>query len=79
MSRVQSLLRNEWVLLGLVIAISIFFRLYQLDTIPLGLHSDEAVMGYHARHILQTKEAVQVFNSLSRQGVKVGGIFHSTC
>ncbi len=56
MSRVQSLLRNEWVLLGLVIAISIFFRFYRLDTIPLGLHSDEAVMGYHARHVLQAKQ-----------------------
>ena len=30
-------------------------------------------------HILETKEAVKTYNELSRQGVSVGGVFHSTC
>jgi hypothetical protein len=30
-------------------------------------------------HVKQTKKAVQLFNSLSKQGRRVGGIFHSTC
>jgi hypothetical protein len=29
--------------------------------------------------ILETKEAVREFNELSRAGVGVGGLFHSTC
>ena len=29
--------------------------------------------------ITETKEAVELFNDLSRDGKKVGGIFHSTC
>jgi hypothetical protein len=32
-----------------------------------------------AYHIEETKQAVERFNSLSQQGKKVGGIFHSTC
>ncbi len=30
-------------------------------------------------HIEKTKKAVQLFNELSRQGKRVGGVFHSTC
>lgn len=61
MRRVSSLFRNEWVLLGLIILIAIFFRFYQLDSIPIGLHSDEAFKGYAAtKYILQHK-AVPVF------------------
>jgi len=30
-------------------------------------------------HIKETKEAVALFNELMQQGIKVGGIFHSTC
>lgn len=54
-TRVLHVARNEWLLLALATLIAIFFRFYQLDAIPLGLHSDEAVMGYHARHILQAE------------------------
>ena len=30
-------------------------------------------------HIENTKKAVQLFNELSKQGKRVGGVFHSTC
>ncbi|MEW5939179.1 MAG: Mth938-like domain-containing protein [Chloroflexota bacterium] len=30
-------------------------------------------------HIEETKRAVELFNQLSQQGKRVGGIFHSTC
>ncbi|XP_055970743.1 mth938 domain-containing protein isoform X4 [Sorex fumeus] len=29
--------------------------------------------------ILQTEQAVREYNSLAAQGVRVGGVFHSTC
>jgi hypothetical protein len=32
-----------------------------------------------ACHIEQTERAVELFNQLSRQGLRVGGAFHSTC
>lgn len=30
-------------------------------------------------HIAQTPQAVDLFNTLTHQGKKVGGVFHSTC
>ena len=30
-------------------------------------------------HIMETKQAVALFNDLARQGRKVAGLFHSTC
>ena len=30
-------------------------------------------------HIEETSRAVELFNQLTRQGKRVGGIFHSTC
>lgn len=30
-------------------------------------------------HIEKTKKAVRLFNDLSKQGKRVGGVFHSTC
>jgi hypothetical protein len=33
----------------------------------------------HPYHIEKTKKAVQLFNELAGQGVRVAGIFHSTC
>jgi len=30
-------------------------------------------------HVEETKEAVRIYNQLVRQGVAVGGLFHSTC
>ncbi|NWU90753.1 AAMDC protein, partial [Upupa epops] len=29
--------------------------------------------------VLQTEKAVEEYNALAAQGVKVGGVFHSTC
>ncbi|XP_054651008.1 mth938 domain-containing protein [Dunckerocampus dactyliophorus] len=29
--------------------------------------------------VLQTEQAVAEYNALARQGIKVGGVFHSTC
>ncbi len=57
MGRVSGLLRTSWAQLVVVILIAIFLRFYQLDTIPLGLHSDEAFKGYAAtKYILQGRE-----------------------
>lgn len=30
-------------------------------------------------HIAETKKAVEIFNQKADEGVKVGGLFHSTC
>ena len=30
-------------------------------------------------HVEQTKRAVELFNQLTEQGKRVGGVFHSTC
>jgi hypothetical protein len=30
-------------------------------------------------HIVESQRAVDLFNTLTRQGKKVGGVFHSTC
>jgi len=30
-------------------------------------------------HRAETKEAVRLYNDLAREGVRVGGLFHSTC
>lgn len=30
-------------------------------------------------HMLDTKEAITLYNELARQGRRVGGVFHSTC
>ncbi len=30
-------------------------------------------------HVEETKRAVELFNELSQQGRRVGGVFHSTC
>ncbi|MGP0083571.1 MAG: Mth938-like domain-containing protein [Steroidobacteraceae bacterium] len=43
----------------------------------------ETVKWLHRRgleyHILETREAAKLYNELARQGVAVGGLFHSTC
>ena len=30
-------------------------------------------------HLLETREAVKLYNELAGQGIAVGGLFHSTC
>jgi hypothetical protein len=37
---------------------------------------DQQGMKYH---ILETREAAKLYNELAKQGVAVGGLFHSTC
>jgi hypothetical protein len=32
-----------------------------------------------AHHVVETREAVQLYNELVAQGERVGGLFHSTC
>jgi hypothetical protein len=49
----------------------------------LRLHVDPATLAYLRErgvqvHILETKQAVKVYNELAKQ-VPVGGLFHSTC
>ena len=48
--------RVEWLLLALIVAAGIFFRLYRLDAIPPGMTHDEADVGYHAAAVYATGE-----------------------
>ena len=45
--------------------------------------SPETEMLLHDRgipyHLVNTEKAVQLFNALTQQGKRVGGLFHSTC
>jgi 4-amino-4-deoxy-L-arabinose transferase-like glycosyltransferase len=41
-------------LLSLIFALSLFLRLYQLDSFPVGFHQDEAALGYNAYSLLLT-------------------------
>lgn len=46
--------RVAWLLLGLIVAAGLFFRLYRLDEIPPGMTHDEADVGYHAAVVYET-------------------------
>ncbi len=61
MKRLLALVRNEWVLLALITLLALFLRVYRLDTIPLGLHSDEAFNGYEARRVLEERRPFVFF------------------
>lgn len=41
-------------LLGLIVVVGLFLRIWQLPTIPVGLHGDEASIGYNAYSLLKT-------------------------
>ena len=30
-------------------------------------------------HVAETRQAIEIYNRLVEEGVKVGGLFHSTC
>ena len=45
---------RRFVILFIILFLSLFVRLYQLDSIPIGLNLDEASMGYNAYSLLQT-------------------------
>jgi len=61
MKRLLALVRNEWLLLALITLLAVVFRVYRLDTIPLGLHSDEAFNGYEARRVLEERRPFVFF------------------
>lgn len=46
--------KYEYVVLGIILFFALFFRLYQLGTIPAGLINDEADTGYDAHAVLLT-------------------------
>jgi 4-amino-4-deoxy-L-arabinose transferase-like glycosyltransferase len=52
----QISIRIELIALILIVLVAAFFRLYDLDEIPPGLHYDEAFYGIDAMSILQGKE-----------------------
>lgn len=45
---------KQIILLAIVLCLTLFIRLYQLDQIPFGLNIDEASMGYNAYSLSQT-------------------------
>lgn len=45
---------QNWGIFICIILVASFFRLYQLDKIPVGLHGDEASVGYNAYSLLKT-------------------------
>lgn len=47
-------LKRHWILV-LIFLIGFIFRLYQLDKIPVGVHGDEASIGYNAYSLLKTQ------------------------
>jgi 4-amino-4-deoxy-L-arabinose transferase-like glycosyltransferase len=48
-------MRNyKQILLIIIIAVSVFLRIYRLSSIPEGFHADEAAFGYNAYSILKT-------------------------
>ncbi|MEU1589654.1 Mth938-like domain-containing protein [Micromonospora sp. NPDC005710] len=47
----------------------------QIDARTLGLFEECGV----TVHVAETTEAVQIYNSLARDGIAVAGLFHSTC
>lgn len=48
------LMRREWIILLIILAIAGFFRLYNLDIAPPGLYPDEAINGNNALEALDT-------------------------
>jgi 4-amino-4-deoxy-L-arabinose transferase-like glycosyltransferase len=59
--RLLALARNEWLLLALITLVALSLRVYRLDTIPLGLHSDEGFNGYEARRVLEERRPYVFF------------------
>lgn len=49
----KTFLKNWWIFL-FIILIASFLRLYHLDKVPVGLHGDEASIGYNAYSLLKT-------------------------
>jgi 4-amino-4-deoxy-L-arabinose transferase-like glycosyltransferase len=65
-------------LLFLAIFIGAILRLYSLETIPPGLHADEALTGYTAYSILKTgKDLLGENNFTSFNDTNIGGVYPS--
>ena len=64
--------RTEKFVLLSILVIALFFRLYQLDSIPPGIYSDEAVNGNNALEVLDTGKP-QVFypDNNGREGLLI--------
>ena len=45
-------IKKEWVLLGIILAVAVFFRFYKIGSMPEGLFPDEAANGQDALSIL---------------------------
>lgn len=46
--------KNSLILVGVILVTAIFFRVYEIDVLPLGLNVDEVSQGYNANSLLQT-------------------------
>lgn len=44
----------NWILMGAILLLAVYLRIYRLDTIPNGLQSNKAMRGYDAYAILKT-------------------------
>ena len=47
-------MKSKQLLLGLILALSVFLRLWRIDEVPVSLFGDELDVGYHAYSILKT-------------------------
>ena len=45
---------KTWIILGIILIFSLFLRVYDLSSIPLGFHIDEASLGYNGYSLLLT-------------------------
>lgn len=52
-----------WILFGLIILIAVFFRFYKLNSLPPGLHPDEAANGLDIFRILENKDYRIIYNT----------------
>lgn len=43
-----------WIILGIILVFSLFLRVYNLSSVPLGFHIDEASLGYNGYSLLLT-------------------------
>lgn len=53
-SRWAWLFRKEWLIVGLILLVAAFLRLYHITSTPPGFHRDEALFGYEAYSIAKT-------------------------
>ncbi len=70
--------RVVWYVLGIIVIAGGFIRLWQLDSIPSGLHADEALTGYTAYSLLKTgKDLSGQVKLVGFRDTNIGGTFPS--